>query len=150
LQLLQPYQPNLAVTWLFQRSMSVAVEQSLAPNQINDLLSGVFQEMAKLGEDVLKPFMQDVVQFPALAKTLLKTSLAHPGQVGQVIPQVGIANLLDWTQHYMNLAAYSGLNRVGQACRPWLNQLSPQQQYYWHRRLEAWQYGAGADYRHHA
>jgi hypothetical protein len=27
--LLQPYQPNLSVTWLFQRSMSAAVNQKM-------------------------------------------------------------------------------------------------------------------------
>jgi len=50
LALLQPYQPNLNVTWLFQRAMSAGIEQEVAPDQINQLLSVVFLEMSQLGE----------------------------------------------------------------------------------------------------
>ncbi|MGB7251921.1 MAG: FAD-binding oxidoreductase, partial [Phormidesmis sp.] len=60
---LQPYQPNLSVTWLFQKSMSVGVNQTISPNKINEVLSTIFADMAALGDDVLKPFLQDVVQF---------------------------------------------------------------------------------------
>jgi len=48
--------------------MSAGIEQEVA--QINQLLSVVFLEMSQLGERVLKPFLQDVVQFPALTQTL--------------------------------------------------------------------------------
>jgi lycopene cyclase CruP len=95
LALLQPYQPNLTVTWVFQRAMSSGVKQKIAPDQINQLLSAVFLEMSQLGNPVLKPFLQDVVQFPALTRNLLKTALAHPGLVARVIPQVGLGTLLD-------------------------------------------------------
>jgi len=61
LALLQPYQPNLTVTWLFQRAMSAGIEQKIAPDQINQLLSVVFLEMSQVGDKVLKPFLQDVV-----------------------------------------------------------------------------------------
>lgn len=146
LALLQPYQPNLSVTWLFQRSMSVGIHQSLAPNQINELLSAVFQEMADLGDDILKPFMQDIVQFPALFKTLMKTMVNHPLMVGRILPQVGLINLLDWMRHYLNLSLYSALSASAQVPQGWVKQRSPQQQYFWHRRVEAWRYGAGQDY----
>ncbi|MGB3507651.1 MAG: lycopene cyclase family protein, partial [Microcoleaceae cyanobacterium] len=107
LALLQPYQPNVSVTWLFQRSMSLGVEQKVDPNQINQLLAGVFQVMAKLGEPVLKPFLQDIVKFPALAQTLFITSLTKPNLVIKIIPQVGVGNLLDWMRHYFNLGIYT-------------------------------------------
>jgi len=106
---LQPYQPNIAVTWLFQRAMSVGVDQNLAANQINQLLTAVFQVMEQLGDDVLRPFLQDVVQFPGLSKTLLLTALTKPGVILPVIPQVGLTTLLDWLVHYINLGVYSGL-----------------------------------------
>lgn len=146
LALLQPYQPNLSVTWLFQRSMSATVNQKIDPNQINELLTGVFQVMEQLGEPVLKPFLQDIVQFSALSNTLLRTAIFHPDLVIKVIPQVGIMNLLDWMVHYTNLGVYSALNPLGQAIKPWLKTLSPVQQYYGHRWIEALQYGAGGDY----
>ena len=146
LALLQPYQPNLSVTWLFQRSMSAGMNQKIDPNQINQLLATVFQVMEELGEPVLKPFLQDIVLFPALSKTLFKTALSHPGLVMKIIPQVGIANLLDWMVHYVNLGIYTGLQPLGKAVEPQVKKLSPEQQYYVHRLVEAWQYGAGGDY----
>ncbi len=146
LALLQPYQPNLSVTWLFQRAMSAGVEQKVAPDQINQLLSVVFLEMSQLGDPVLKPFLQDVVQFPALTRTLLKTALAHPVLVAKVIPQVGLGSLLDWMVHYFNLGAYSALFRLGQALQPWVKNLPPVPQYYCHRWIEASKYGSGGDY----
>ncbi|ELR99027.1 hypothetical protein [Gloeocapsa sp. PCC 73106] len=140
---LQPYQPNVSVTWLFQRAMSVRINQSISPEQINQLMSGVFQGMDKLGDDVLKPFLQDVVQFSGLAKTL---PLVNPRVVLPIIPQVGLSTLIDWSQHYLNLALYTGLYPLGQTVSPLLKYLSPRQQYYYHRQLDAWKYGAGQDF----
>jgi lycopene cyclase CruP len=149
LQLLQPYQPNISVTWLFQRSMSVGVGESLEENSINELLAGVFEVMEELGEPVLKPFLQDVVQFGGLTRTLLKTWLARPGLVIKVIPQVGVVNLLDWMVHYLNLGVYSALFPLGRGLEPLVmgsvgqtSRLS----YYYRRRLEGWKYGSGGDY----
>ncbi len=143
LGLLQPYQPNLSVTWLFQKAMSVGVHQKIAPNQINQVLAGVFGEMATLGDPVLKPFLQDVVQFPALLQTMIRTSLFHPTLVLKVIPQVGLLTLLDWLVHYTNLAGYSALHPLGQSLKSWIKPLPPVPQYYLHRWIDAWQYGAG-------
>jgi len=143
---LQPYQPNIAVTWLFQRAMSVGIDQKLAPNQINQLLTGVFQSMEQLGEDVLRPFLQDVVQFPGLSKTLLLTSLTQPGLVMPVIPHVGLTTLLDWIVHYINLGVYTGISPLGQLISSRVKMLPTVQQYYCRRWFEAWRYGSGGDY----
>ena len=143
---LQPYQPNIAVTWLFQRAMSVDINQQLPPNQINQLLTGVFQAMEQLGDDVLRPFLQDVVQFPGLSKTLLLTSLTKPGLVMPVIPQVGLTTLLDCIVHYINLGVYTGLYSLGQPISSRAKTLPPLPQYYCRRWLEAWRYGSGSDY----
>jgi lycopene cyclase CruP len=146
LALLQPYQPSISVTWLFQRSMSAAIDQKIDPNQINQLLTGVFQVMEKLGEPVLKPFLQDIVQFTALSKTLFLTSITQPLLVIKVVPQVGLQNLIDWMIHYINLGIYSSLSPWEKILNSWIKNLPPQQQYYYHRLLEAWRYGAGKDY----
>ncbi len=143
---LQPYQPNIAVTWMFQRAMSVGIAQQLNPNQINQLLTGVFQSMAQLGDDVLRPFLQDVVQFSGLSKTLLLTSLTKPGVVIPVIPHVGLTTLLDWMVHYINLSIYSILYKLGQIFMKPVKILPPIAQYYYHRWLDAWRYGSGGDY----
>lgn len=143
LALLQPYQPNISVTWLFQKTMSVGINQEVNPNQINELMSGVFRVMDKLGDDVLKPFLQDVVQFLPLAKTLI---LVNPKLVIPLLPQIGVMPLLDWGFHYLNLAVYTGLYPLAKTVKPVTKNLSPTAQYYYHRWLDSWQYGAGQDY----
>lgn len=143
LALLQPYQPNIAVTWLFQQTMSVKVGQAYQPNQINDLMSGVFRVMDKLGETALNPFLQDVIQWGGLSSVLPRV---NPKLVLPMLPAVGLSSLLDWSQHYLNLALYSGLYPLGQVLSPMMEKLSPQQRYGFHRRLEAWKYGSGGDF----
>ena len=139
---LQPYQPNIAVTWLFQKAMSLTVDQSLNENQINSLLTTIFQDMAALGDPVLRPFLQDVVQFLPLAKTLLRTTIYHPVLVAKILPQVGIPAVLDWTGHYLGLAVYSVLDRL-------LSSPTQGSGYYWRRWRESLLYGSGGDYDTH-
>jgi lycopene cyclase CruP len=143
LALIQPKQPNITVTWLFQKTMSVSIEQKVNPHQINNLMNGVFSVMEKLGDDVMKPFLQDVIQFMPLARTL---PLVNPKLVLPILPQVGIAPLLDWSWEFFNLALYSGLYPLGKLARPIVKNLSPKQQYYYHRYLDAWKYGSGGDF----
>lgn len=140
LSLIQPYQPNISVTWLFQKTMSVAMDSQVNPHQINNLMSGVFEVMDKLGDDVLKPFLQDVVQFSGLTKTL---PLVNPNLVLPLLPQVGLPILLDWLKHYSNLGIYSGLYPMAKSLQPFTQSLNSQQKYYYHRWLDMWQYGAG-------
>jgi len=147
LAMLQPYQPSLSVTWLFQKAMSVSLNQKIAPEQINQLLDSVFQEMQALGTPVLKPFLQDIVQFSALTQTLLKTSLSHPGLIAKIIPQVGWVNLLDWLRHYLYLAIYTILFSGSPMLETWIRLQPQEQQYYWHRWIDAWKYGSGSDFK---
>ncbi len=143
LALLQPYQPNISVTWLFQQTMSVEVNKKVNPNQINNLMNGVFAVMDKLGDDVLKPFLQDVIQFIPLARTL---PLVNPKLVFPILPQIGINPLINWTIHYVNLALYSVLYPAAKLLQPIIKNFSSTQQYYYHRLLDSWKYGSGGDY----
>lgn len=143
LALLQPYQPNISVTWLFQQTMSVEVDKTVNPEQINNLMNGVFAVMDRLGDKVLKPFLQDVIQFVPLAKTL---PLVNLKLVLPLLPQIGIGSLLNWLFHYFNLALYGVLYNVAKLAQPIVKSLSSSQQYYYHRWLDAWKYGSGGDY----
>jgi lycopene cyclase CruP len=143
---LLPYQPNLSVTWLFQKSMSVGMGQTVRPEQINQLLVNVFGEMQALGEPVLLPFLQDVVQVWPLSQTLARTAAVHPLLTLNLIPQVGILALVDWTRHFLGLVGFSLLAGLGQYGRNWVAQLPPEQKYDWQCQIDAWQYGAGQDY----
>jgi lycopene cyclase CruP len=102
--------------------------------------------MQLLGEPVLKPFLQDIVQFGGLTKTLLKTSLTHPLLIIKIIPQVGFITLIDWMWHYINLGIYSVLFRLSSMLEPWVKYLPKNYQYTWHRWIDAWKYGSGNDY----
>jgi len=146
LRSLQPYQPNLSVTWLFQKSMSVSVNQKIDSDRINYLLGVTFTAMEKLGDRVLYPFLQDVVQFVPLAQTMLAMSIADPVLVLKIMQQVGIPTLLDWLKHYLSLGAYSFLNQIAQKVEPAIANLLPEQKYQCQRQIEAWQYGSGGDY----
>ncbi len=143
---LQPYQPNLSVTWLFQKAMAVGLDQTLDPQQINRTLATIFGDMATLGDATLKPFLQDVVQFLALAKTLGLTSLKHPALVAQILPQVGLPAVARWLPHYLALGVYSGVYPLAQALQPWAEGLPPRARYRYHRWLDALRYGTGNDY----
>jgi lycopene cyclase CruP len=145
LRLIQAYQPSLSVTWLFQKTMSVKMGQKVDPQQINQLMSGVFQVMDKLGDDVLKPFLQDVIQFSSLSKTL---PLVNPKLVLPLLPQLGINPLLDWSKHYANLALYTGLYPLSKSLKDIFQNLPEQQRYVYHRWLDKLEYGAGLDYEH--
>ncbi len=148
LRSIQPYQPNLSVTWLFQKSMSVGVGQQVEADRINKLLSTTFTAMQKLGDPVLRPFLQDIVQFPALSQTMLAMAVADPILVAKIVQQVGLGALIDWTKHFANLGGYSLLNQIAPQLKQWIpNQNSSlHQQYQWFCRRNAWYFGSGGDY----
>ncbi|MEO0949100.1 MAG: FAD-binding oxidoreductase [Cyanobacteria bacterium J06641_5] len=145
LALLQPYQPNIAVTWLFQQAMRVPPDRAadFPGDRINALLGSVFAAMERLGDDALRPFLQDVVRFPALTQTLLLTAVLHPNRVVPVVPQVGVPALLDWTKHFLQLGLYHGLAGWEQPIMALGDRLPPQQRYVLQRWRDAWLYGAG-------
>jgi lycopene cyclase CruP len=144
---LLPYQPNLSVTWLFQKSMSIGVNQKSQPDQINQLLVNVFAEMQALGEPVLKPFLQDVVQFVPLLQTLGRTTIVHPIATFKLLPQMGVPTLVNWLGHYASLAGFTGLSLMGDRLQPWVDQMPVgADRFAWQCRLDAWKYGSGRDY----
>ncbi|XVE72432.1 hypothetical protein DITRI_Ditri11bG0039000 [Diplodiscus trichospermus] len=58
LSLLNPYMPNLSASWLFQRAMSAKKQSGVSPEFINELLDINFKSMQRLGDPVLRPFLQ--------------------------------------------------------------------------------------------
>ena len=148
LALLQPYQPNLSVTWLFQQTMTVGATETVKDDQaINELLAAVFQAMEAAGDEVLRPFLQDVVQFGSLSQALFRTSISSPLTVAKVVPQVGIPPLLNWLRHYLALGGYQALSPLGRAIgNSPFNPDNSRQRYYLNRWSDAWTYGSGGDY----
>lgn len=143
LALLQPYQPNIAVTWLFQQAMRIPADRAVPGDRINALLGSVFAVMDRLGDEALRPFLQDVVRFPALTQTLLLTAALHPTRVVPIIPQVGVPALVDWTGHFLQLGLYHGLAGWEQVIAALADRLPERQRYVLQRWREAWLYGSG-------
>ena len=146
LQLLQPYQPNISVTWLFQQAMRIPMDKEYPPQAINDLLRVAFKTMDKLGDRTLKPFLQDVIQFPALSQTMIGMLLADPVLVLKIAKRVGLPALLDWTRHCVLLGGYDLSDRLSKSWNQGIKNLLPEQQYALNCQLNAWKYGSGMDY----
>ncbi|XP_074591700.1 uncharacterized protein LOC141847543 isoform X1 [Curcuma longa] len=148
LSMINPYMPNLSASWLFQRAMSAKNHTEVSPTFINELLYLNFQTMQKLGDAVIRPFLQDVIQFEPLAKTLGSVMLTQPQILPSIFKQVGLEVILDWSLHFFMLGFYTFLSSyIDPVVRPWVKYLPNRSKYAWNRRLEAWKYGSGLDYK---
>ncbi|GAX85016.1 hypothetical protein CEUSTIGMA_g12437.t1 [Chlamydomonas eustigma] len=216
---MHPYQPSLSASWLFQRSMSVAMGQvhrtsassaiqsacsssdstghnmlmqptqghaqpgssssspfleaetsvpssgtaetvqsalqmlpawrQLPASHVNDILAANFSVMGVLGDRVLRPFLQDTIQFAPLGLTMSGMLLRNPVAISRVLLQVGGPTLLAWFKHYMALMVYTLLYVL---LSP-LVQLLPghMREAFWVQRfMERLEYGSGLDYVYHS
>ncbi|CAM9560705.1 unnamed protein product [Chrysoparadoxa australica] len=102
---INPYLPALSSTWMFQKSMSVGINEAGRVNDdlIVSLLGGNFKSMAALGTPVLKPFLQDVVQFEPMLKILVGVAVDRPLMLPSIISHVGVGPLLEWSSHFVNM-----------------------------------------------
>ena len=51
------------------------------PSLINNYIGGSFSEMQQMGEEIYKPFLQDVMQARSLSRIILNQILKSPGTV---------------------------------------------------------------------
>ncbi|WVY89894.1 hypothetical protein V8G54_035408 [Vigna mungo] len=149
LSLLNPYMPNLSASWLFQRAMSAKKQSNVPADFINELLYSNFSCMqVRLGDPVLRPFLQDVVQFGPLSKTLGLVMLTNPQIIPSIFKQVGVPVLVDWLKHFVGLGYYTFLSTFADPIvRPLVHTLPSKMSFQLKRHLEAWKYGAGLDYK---
>jgi lycopene cyclase CruP len=151
LSLLNPYNPALSGSWMMQRAMSIPGDRTtrdIDRDFINKLLAGNFAAMEELGDPVLRPFLQDIIQLKPLSQTLLKQVIDDPLFVIQIFRNVGLYPLADWLVHYIGLATFTGLallsRRFGWYERAEL--LPVKQKFLVKRTIESWVYGSGLDY----
>ena len=92
LAMINAYQPNLSACWMFQRSMSVPVPRTnrAPPDQVVGTLQNSFSAMESLGEDVMRPFLQDVLQFGGLLRILAKAGAQDLLTPFKIVPHVGV------------------------------------------------------------
>ncbi|KAH7431156.1 hypothetical protein KP509_08G032900 [Ceratopteris richardii] len=147
LALLNPYMPNLSASWLFQKAMSAKGSSTVADDFINTLLATNFGCMQKLGDPVIRPFLQDVIQFGPLAKTLGYVMISRPDILPAIFRQVGLQSILEWTIHFTLLGIYTILSTTAVPLLLfWIPKMPKKAQFIWRRRIEAWKFGSGLDY----
>jgi flavin-dependent dehydrogenase len=155
LGLINAYQPNLSAAWMFQRAMSVPVGRDPAPGLVVGTLSNSFSSMEKLGDATMRPFLQDVLQFAPLLRTLAKAAAQDPLTPFKIVPHVGVFAMVDFLYHFSAMAIYTALHDVLGKCvvpklldsQSW--SLSKQQRFRLLRAAESWKYGSGMDYGDH-
>ena len=153
LKYINPYNPSLSSAWMFQKAMSIP-SHSKNPNPafINTLLGKNFEIMARKPE-ILKPFLQDVIQAAPLTETLVQVMKENPMFVPVILYTVGIHALADWILHYIALVAYTIVSKQADryATADFIenNIQDPRKKFIARRALERWTYGSGLDYHLH-
>jgi hypothetical protein len=144
------YQPNLSCCWMFQRAMSIRIGDSPRPELVVGTLANSFSAMEKLGDSIMRPFLQDILQFNPLLKTLVYAAGQDPLTPFKVVPQVGIVAITDFLYHISLLGIYSALSTT---CGPILQKVAPllprKLKFQVKRLIESWKFGSGLDYYDH-
>jgi len=115
---------------------------------INDVLSSNMKAMADLGEDVQRPFLQDVVTAGGLSQTLAAMAISNPLLAVKMVPFLGAAELLNWSQHYIALLGYAAAFPVLLAVRDVVRErglLDGRNMFRLNRMVDAARFGSGAD-----
>ncbi|GLC38248.1 hypothetical protein PLESTB_000941300 [Pleodorina starrii] len=154
LALVHCYNPGLSSSWMMQKAMSVRKGEQPPPELINRMLAGNFKSMERLGNPVMKPFLQDVIQFGPMVQTLTAQMLTDPASIPGLIAHVGPGPLLEWMGHMASLGAYTALHGAASAARlrdmlaaGGAVPLTPRERFAANRLLDAWEYGSGQDYK---
>ncbi|KAH8049437.1 hypothetical protein JL722_11969 [Aureococcus anophagefferens] len=115
---------------------------------VNRLMRQNYENMEALGDDVLRPFNQDVVQPRALLRVLALATARDPLNIPALLFYIGPKSC--------GGSATSGPcssttlhHALGAPVRAWADRLPDARNAYRLRRLaDAWEYGAGMDYGH--
>lgn len=153
LQTLQWYLPSLSVSGLFNRAMSVQPGQTTAGPfldefGINEVLWSNMKAMSDLGEDVQRPFLQDIVTADGLTKTLASMAIRNPVLAIKMTPFLGPLELISWSGHFVALISYSFAMPVLLGVRSFLERtsvLSDTQRFLLNRMIDTAIYGSGKD-----
>ena len=148
LTLVNGYAPNIAATWMFQKSFVHPVSSQRPASFVNRLMRQNYVNMEDLGDDVLRPFNQDVVQPRALLQVLGLATVRDPLNIPILCYWIGPRELVEWLGHFAMMLLYDGAHHImGDRVRAYSHRLPDQKQGFALRRLaDAWEYGSGMDY----
>lgn len=177
LAMLHPYQPSLSLAWLYQRSMALppgslrgpppapgdlrAVGKGLEPpapvprgrgflrpGYVNRLLKCSFGVQSALGDAVMRPFLQDTIQFVPLSLTMAGMMFRDPLAITQVGRQVGARTMAAWFGHKLALLAYTVAHLLVRGLRRLPGVEGLVRGSYWLARVaDALEWGSGLDNR---
>lgn len=144
---IHPYQPSLSAAWLFQRAMSLKpgqmANQGIPANHINRLMRCNMIVMKLFGDRVMRPFLQDTLEFLPLAVTMGGMLLKDPIVVCRVLFQLGPMLIAEWFVHFISILVYTVGNVVLWPMRRVVK-------WYWFQRMVyALRWGCGGDYEYH-
>lgn len=153
LQTLQWYLPSLSVSGLFNKAMSVQPGQTTAGPWldefgINEVLWSNMKAMSDLGEEVQRPFLQDIITADGLTKTLAAMAVRNPLLAVKMIPFLGFAELIGWSRHYIALLGYAAALPILKFLRETLHgteTISGTQLFLLNRIVDAATFGSGND-----
>jgi hypothetical protein len=142
------YTPNLSAAWMFQKAMSVRMDQTVDNKFVNRLLAVNFEVMNGMGKRTIQPFLQDVIRFDGLVGSLALSFKEDPPFMPQIVAHVGIPRLVDWLGHVGMMGTYSFLDTfVSPTVAPFIDKMkNAGPRFVWKRRLDAWKFGSGQDY----
>lgn len=82
---------------------------------ISRLLAGNMRTMERLGPEVLRPFLQDVVQAGGLVRTLGGMVAEDPVFALRLAPYLGVGEILLFARHFVALCFFAGAARAAEA-----------------------------------
>lgn len=150
LALLNPYQPNLSACWMFQRAMSVPINKNPSADLIVNILKNSFSCMNTLGDAAVRPFLQDVLQFQPLLKTLFLSGIKDPITPLKIIPHVGLKAMADFVYHMFFMWWFTWLHEnIAPRNFENMNSQTPLERFKTMRQIEQWKFGSGLDFSDH-
>jgi hypothetical protein len=150
LKLLNPYQPNLSACWMFQRSMSCPIGTNPKDDLVVGVLSNSFSSMEKLGDEVMKPFLQDVLMFVPLLRTLTLAAGQDLLTPFKIVPHVGVGAMGDFFYHFIAMGWYTLLHSLfAESTLESAESKSGVEAYRMRQKVNRWKFGSGLDFYDH-
>ena len=149
LKRINAYNPGLSSAWMLQKAMSVRPGgEDVQPDLINRMLSANFQAMADSGDDVMRPFLQDVMKFGPFARTVTGQMVKDPLFIPALLRHVGVLAMLDWFKNFVAMGVYELLFVIARPLRRSADQgkWNPKQRFKVKRWIEALEFGSGRDH----
>ncbi|MFN3927336.1 MAG: flavin-dependent dehydrogenase [Pseudanabaenaceae cyanobacterium] len=133
LNLINAYQSNIAVTWLFSKGMMVPTGKDLPPARINSILNTFFGILAEQPPEVSDRFIKDRIDWLMFNKLALIAAVKNPRLVQWIWSMAGAGDMGKWLYSYGSFSWQSlqkyllqpFLPKLVEQAQGWLAQRNP-------------------------